>query len=104
MSYIKKLYGRTVIDCSDSIEFPKDDKIELEYYQIKNETSSKPYGIEIVKKNIENNVMNIEDKTVRHICNKEQDNMRLLEILMINKVTPIAVDDVIEDLSKTKEI
>lgn len=104
MNYIKKLYGRAIIDSSDSMELLENNKIELEYYQIKSETSSKPYGIEIVKKNIENDIMNIEDKTVRHICNEEQDNMKLLEILMLNKVTPIAVDDVIEDLSKTKVI
>ena len=48
--------------------------------------------------------MNIEEKTVRNICNVEQDNNKLLEILMSNKVTPVAVEDIIEDLSKIKVI
>lgn len=100
MKYLKKLYGKTVIDSSDSEELLVNHKIELEYYQIKNETPSKPYGIKIVKRNIENNIMNIEEKTVRHICNGEEDNNRLLKILISNKVTPVAVDDVIEDWSK----
>ena len=91
-------------DESDSEELQKDNKIELEYYKIKSETSSRPYGIEIVKKNIENDIMNIEEKTVCHICSKEQDNNKLIEVLMLNKVTPIAMDDVIEDLSKAKVI
>lgn len=104
MNYLKKLYGRTVIDSSDSEELIEDNKIELEYYQIKNETSSKPYGIEIVKRKVENDIMNIEEKTVRNICNVEQDNNKLLEILMSNKVTPVAVEDIIEDLSKIKVI
>ena len=102
MNYLKKLYGKTVIDGSDSEELTKDNKIELEYYQIKNETSSKPYGIEIVKRKIENDIMNIEEKTVRHICNEEKESNKLLEILMSNKVTPVAVEDIIEDLSKIK--
>ena len=101
MKCLKKLYGKAVIDSSDSEEIQKEDKIELEYYQIKNERS---YGIEIVKKQIENNIMNIEEKTVGHICNEEQDNNKLLEILMLNKVTPVAVDDIIQDLSKIEVI
>lgn len=104
MNYLKKFYGRTVIDGSDSEELATDHKIELEYYQIKNETSSKPYGIEIVKKRMENDILNIEEKTVRHICNEEDNNNKLLEILMLNKVTPVAVDDIIQDLSKIKVI
>lgn len=100
MKYLKKLYGKTVIDSSDSEELLVNHKIELEYYQIKNKTPSKPYGIKIVKRNIENNIMNIEEKTVRHICNGEEANNRLLKILISNKVTPVAVDDIIEDWSK----
>jgi len=102
MKYLKKLYGKTSIDSSDFDSFIECDEIELEYYQIKNETTRKPYGIEIIKKSVENDITNIEEKTVFHICNKEQDNNRLLEILMTNKVTPIAVEDIIEDLLKIK--
>lgn len=104
MNYLKKFYGRTVIDDSDSEELPKDHKIELEYYQIKSEESNKPYGIEIVKRKVENDIMNIEEKAVYHICNEEEDNNKLLEVLMSNKVTPVAVDDIIQDLSKIKVI
>ncbi len=104
MNYLKKLYGKAVIDSDDLEELVEDNKIELEYYQIKSEASSKPYGIEIIKRNIENDIMNIEEKTVYNICNEEENNNRLLDILMSNKVTPIAVDDIIEDLSKVKVI
>ena len=104
MNYLKKLYGKTVIDGSDSEELLKDHTIELEYYQIKNETSRKPYGIEIVKRSIENDIMNIEEKKVCHICSEEDKNNKLLEILVSNKVTPVAVDDIIEDLSKIEVI
>jgi len=104
MAYLKKLYGKAIIDSSDSEELQDDYKMELEYYQVENEASSKPYGVEIVKKIMENDRMNIEDKKLESICDKEQDTNNLLEILITNKVTPISVDDVIEDLTKIKVI
>lgn len=103
MKYLKKFYGKTVIDSCDSDELMEDDKIELEYYQIKSEMSSKPYGIGIVKRKVENDIINIEEKTVHNICDIEQDNNKLLEILMLNKVTPVVVEDIIEDLSKSAQ-
>ena len=99
MNNFKKLCGRTVIDNNDSDELCRGYKIELEYYQIKSEASDKPYGIEIVKRSIENNIVNIEEKTIHHLCYQEQDSCHLLEILKANKVTPVAVDDIIQDLA-----
>ena len=104
MKCVKELYGKTIIDSSDSDEISKDCQIELEYYHIENVTSSKPYGVEIVKRNIENNSMNIENKEINNICYNKKDNFKLLDILISNKVTPISVDDVIEDLTIIKVI
>lgn len=104
MSYLDKLYGKTVIDSSDSDELAKDYKMELEYYQIEKETNSKPYGIKIVKKNVENYAINIEEKVIENICDNMQDLGNLLEILISSKVTPISVDDVLDDLKKTQVI
>lgn len=104
MKYLKKLYGKTVIDSFDSEELADGYKIQLEYYQLENNTSSKPYGIEIVKRNVENNIMNIENKIIENICDREIDASRLLDILISNKVTPISADDVIQDLTTIKVI
>ena len=41
---------------------------------------------------------------INNICNKEQETIKLLELLMINKVTPISVDDILQDLAKAKAI
>ena len=98
MTYLKKLYGRTQIDSSDSEDIEKDYQIELEYYQVENQTSRKPYGVEVVKRNIVNNILNVENKIINDIYKKERDNLRLLDILIDNKVTPISVDDVLSDL------
>ena len=104
MGCFKKLYGKTTIDSSDSDELNKEYKMELEYYQLENSTSKHQYGIEIIQKEKIKNQLNIEKKMINNICNKEQETTKLLELLMINKVTPISVDDILQDLSKAKAI
>ena len=104
MGCFKKFYGKTTIDSSDSDELSKGYKMELEYYQLENSTSKHQYGIEIVKKEKTNDQLNIEKKIIDNICNKEQETIKLLELLMINKVTPISVDDILQDLAKAKAI
>ena len=93
MECFKKLYGRTIIDKKDSDEIQDEEKIELEYYQLENSTSDKPYGVEIVKRRMENN-----------ICNKRQDANLLLKLLVSNKVTPISVEDIVQDFTKIRAI
>ena len=99
MKLLKTFYGKTVIDSSDSEEIEKNHKIELEYYQTENDATRKPYGIEIVKKNIEDSQIYIESKTINEICDKEQKNNNLLKVLMNNKVTPVSLEDVLQDLT-----
>ena len=99
MEYKKSLFGRTVIDSSDSDEINQ--KIELEYYETRNlaEKNERKYGIEVIKKREMDEKFNIESKIVNNISNEETQIDRLLETLMLNKVTPISVDDVISDIS-----
>lgn len=104
MSYLKRLYGKTVIDSSDSDELAKDYKMELEYYQIEKETDSKPYGIKIVKKNVENYAINIEEKVIENICDNEEKASKILNILVSGKVTPIGADDILDELRKAQVI
>ena len=104
MGCFRKFYGKTTIDSSDSDELQEDFKMELEYYQLENSTSKHQYGIEIVKKETKNSQMNIEKKMINNICNREQETSKLLKILMTNKVTPISVEDILQDLAKTKAI
>lgn len=104
MKNLRKLYGKAIIDCSDSEELCKGYKVELEYYQTEDKRSNKPYGIEIVKKCIQDEKMQIEEKRMNHICCGEQDTNNLLEILISNKVTPIALEDVIHDFKVIKVI
>ena len=101
MEYSKSFFGRTVIDCSDSEDMKADEKIELEYYETHNlaEKSERKYGIEIIKRKEKSEKFNIESKVVNNLSNEEKVIDRLLEILMLNKVTPVSVDDIISDIS-----
>lgn len=102
MKYLKTLYGKAIIDSSDSEEIQDDHKIELEYYATKRrilfKKESKPYGIEVVKKDIERNRIDVEKTVVNNICGLEQETKNLLDILVVNKVTPMSVEDIISDL------
>ena len=101
MEYKKSFFGRTVIDSSDSEELNDNEKIELEYYETRNlaEKEERKYGIEVVKKKDKDEKFNIESKVINNISSEEKVINRLLEILMINKVTPITVDDIISEIS-----
>ena len=101
MEYSKSFFGKTTIDSSDSEEIKANEKIELEYYKTNNLTKKdeKKYGIEVLKRDVKQDEFNVETKIVNNISNEENTISRLLEILMINKVTPVSVDDVISDIS-----
>ena len=101
MEYKKSFFGKTIIDSSDYEESNDNEKFELEYYETHNlaEKNERKYGIEVIKKKDEKEKFNIETKVINNISNEEKDVNKLLEILMINKVTPITVDDIISDIS-----
>lgn len=101
MEYSKSFFGKATIDSSDSEDIRDDEKIELEYYKTNNVTQKddKKFGIEVLKRDVKQDEFNIETKIVNNISSEENTISRLLEILMINKVTPISVDDVISDIS-----
>ena len=101
MEYQKCLFGKTVVDSTVSDELSSDEKFELEYYETTNsaEENKRKFGIEVVKKKDKDEKFNIESKIINNISNEEQKINKLLNILMINKVTPITVDDIISDIS-----
>lgn len=102
MNDVRTFYGKTIIDSSDSVELSENYKVELEYYQIKNDALDKPYGIAVVKRDIENN-KKLDEKEFKNISYIEQETNKLLKILLENKVSPISVSDVIRDL-RLKEV
>lgn len=87
--------------------------IKLEYYKIARdenvrntdqineiENTRGKYGIEVVKTEYLEGNVKIETKEVTNVTNDLDEANRILTLLRNNEVTPIGVEDVLEDLQK----
>lgn len=73
--------------------------IKLEYYKTSGEENvQKNFGIEVVKTEYIDGDVKIESKEIKDITNDEKKENEILNILKRNEVTPISVQDVLEDL------
>ena len=102
MNNIKELYGEAIIDSRDSEELNIGERIKLEYYKTISKLfangNRETYGIRIVKKYKDTKKQKIESREINNILLEEKQTEKLLKILINNKVTPIALDDVLTDL------
>ena len=108
METIKEFYGGTSINCNDVEYFMKKGKVELKYYKIINsdtcrKTKNKRFGIEVVKKCVNNNIVSEEKKEIFNCIEKEEVADKVLELLKVNKVSPINVVEILEDLSSKRK-
>lgn len=104
---MRKLYGKTRINGADCDDMNKKIVINLKYYKTKSmitKNNEKKYGIEIIKEEVNGANILREKSEVKYISDSEQVIESLLKILVKNKVTPIATEDIIADLSKNPEI
>ncbi len=107
MNTIKEFYGGTSIDSRDIEFFSGKGKIELKYYKIisnivNKKNKNQVFGIEVVKKSVQNNIVSEEKKEIFNCIEKEEVADRVLELLKINKVSPINVVEILQDLSCKK--
>ena len=103
---MKIFFGGTFIEKEKLEEAGIEHPIKLEYYKIINEDefvkkSNEKYGIKIVKTEYLQDNTKVEDKTIKYLSSNEQKVNDILEILKYNQVTPISVQDVICDFSKS---
>lgn len=102
MKNLREFYGETVIDNSDDNNFNIEFKIYLSYYKIQDclnlNSEAGRYGIQVVKKQNEGKVTKMETKEYCNIVDSEEKVNNILELLKRNKVTPIGVYDVLEDM------
>lgn len=101
---MKIFFGGTFIEKEKLKEAGIDHPIKLEYYKIINEdeiTREEKYGVSVVKTEYLQNDIKVEDKTIKYISSSEIKINNLLNKLKINEVTPITVQDIIYDFSKT---
>jgi len=97
----KVFYGGTNFLKEELAEAAIQHEIELEYYKTTSIVSNKNpifYGIEIVKKEYIKDETELEAKTVNCITNEEEVVDQILGTLKRNKVTPIALKDVLSDM------
>ena len=79
----------------EGIEYP----IKLEYFKTSGEENVGPkFGIEVVKTEYLNGNVRIETKEIRNVTNNISEQERILTLLKNNEVTPIGVEDVLQDL------
>ena len=96
---MKTFFDGIFIDGSEpdeQIEYP----IKLEYYKTieTEENVEAKYGIEIVETEFINGKVNIESKAIDDIAITSKEIERILTILKNNEVTPIGIQDAIEEI------
>ena len=104
---MKVLYGSIFIEREILIESGFEHPIKLEYYKIINEEEiiykkKEKYGIKIIKTEYMDNNTETEEKELRFLTNDETKVDKILGLLKRNIVTPVAVEDVVEDLLKQR--
>lgn len=101
MHNLRTFFSKTTINNEDA-EQANFDRMYLEYYKNVNEREikkdEKPYGVTIIKKTQIGKILEIEEKEVKNILNRENDVDNILKLLVEYKVTPIGLDDVLQDL------
>ena len=80
----------------EGIKYP----VKIEYYKTVTgkENVENKYGIEIVKTEFKDGNINVESNEVLNITNNLNEADRILKLLCDNEVTPIAMQDVLDDL------
>ena len=101
MESFKTCYGMTYFDENDLKETQINHRVELEYYKTnKYAEDDFKYGIEICKKEYINNSITVETNKIENISNSSDKVIEIINTLKKYKVTPIGLNDVLEDLMK----
>lgn len=101
MNNSKTCYGMTYFDENDLKETTINHRVELEYYKTKKDTKDDfKYGIEIRKKEYINDNVTIESNNIENISNSSDKVIEIINTLKKYKVTPVGLNDVLEDLLK----
>lgn len=73
--------------------------IKLEYYKTsEKENVETKYGIEVVKTEYLENNVKVETKEIKNLTNSQEKQEKILTLLKNNEVTPVGVEDVLQEL------
>ena len=97
----KTCYGMTYFDENDLKETQINHRVELEYYRTNKCTEDDfEYGIEICKKEYIDDNITVETNKIENITNSSDKVIEIINTLKKYKVTPVGLNDVLEDLMK----
>ena len=98
MFSFNKIYGETTIQ-KVTKDYEEDRIINLKYYKTKAKNDNdKIYGVGVIRTEIVNNEFNQEKQEINNICKQKDEVENLLEMLLQNKVTPVDLKYVLEDI------
>ncbi len=101
MQHSRTYHGETFLEKKDLAETNIKNKVQLEYYTIKQTNEKKDvYGIEVIKKEFRSNGIDTEISSINDISDSSKKVIDIINTLKLNKVTPIGLNDVLEDLLK----
>ena len=102
MNNTKTCYGMTYFDENDLKETEINHRIELEYYKTNRVAEDNcKYGIEIRKKEYKNDAITVETNIIENISSSSNKVIEIINTLKRYKVTPVGLNDVLEDLLKS---
>ena len=105
MEKLKTYHGEIFLEKDDLVETDIKNKIQLEYYTIKEANDKENnYGIEIIKTEYKKNGTYQEINIRNDICDNSQKIIEIINSLKKHKVTPIGLNDVLDDLLKANWI
>ena len=99
---VKTFFGGVFIEREklevEGIKYP----IKLEYYKTEKEEENvkSRYGIEVVKREYLEDNIKVETKEIKNVTNNVQEIDEILGLLKNNEVTPVGLEDVMQDLIK----
>lgn len=98
---MKSFFGGTYVGkdtlANNNIYYP----VRLEYYKTEDIENYKPvYGIEVVKTEYKDNVVNVENKVIDKVTHEENVINKILEQFKAGEITPAVSEEMIEELLK----
>ena len=106
MKSSKTCCGMTYIENTEIPSGSINDRIELEYYKIRKSKfkmfgkPSKKYGIEIQKREYKDDNFKVETNSVNYVTKSRDKVIQIIDTLKKHKVTPVGLNDVLDDLLK----
>ena len=97
---MKTFFGGVFIEKIKLMEAGVKYPIKLEYFKTKKEKKNVEanLGIEVVKTEFLDDKIKVETKEVNYITADTSEQERILTLLKDNEVTPIAVEDVLQEI------